>query len=170
MLDSVRVHQQDQALINQDCKLAVSCLDVISHVPILTLHGQPQKKGLSPGQYLKRIKLVKGVSCVSQCLSASVVPNVPNVATDVRGRLKKFWQVWQDLGANPRVLSILKEGYSLPFRDRPPFNRFPLIVSKEANPLKNKCLTETLTSYIQKTSCRKSGCQVFPSLFTTVSF
>ena len=44
-----------------------------------------------------KIKIVKGVSCVSQCLSAPSVPNVPHVATEISvgGRLQSFWQVWQ---------------------------------------------------------------------------
>ena len=52
-----------------------------------------QKKVLSPGLCLNRIKLVKGVSCVSQCLSAPCVPNAPHVATEISvgGRLQSFW-------------------------------------------------------------------------------
>ena len=95
VLDSFRVPQQEQTLITQDCNKAVSCLDVLTHVPTVILHGQPQKKGLSPGQYLNKIKLVTGVSCVSQYLSVPCVPNVPHVATEVSvgGRLQDFWQV-----------------------------------------------------------------------------
>ena len=48
------------------------------------------------------------------------------------------------------MVSILKEGYFQPLRERPPLSRVPLIVSKFANPLKNKYLTEALTSLIQK--------------------
>ena len=101
---------------------------------------------------MNKIKVVKGVSCVSQCLSAPFVPNVPHVATEISvgGRLQSFWQVWQKLGSNPRMVSILKEGYTLPFKERPLLCRFPLIVSKYANPLKNKSLSEALSSLIQK--------------------
>ena len=35
--------------------------------------------------------------------------------------------------SNARVVSILKEGYTLPFRERPPLSHFPLVVSKYAN-------------------------------------
>ena len=89
VLDSVRVPQQEQILITQDCKKTVSCLDVVTRVPTVILHGQPQRKGLSPGQYLNKIKFVKGVSCVSQYFSALFVPNVPHVAIElsVGGRL-----------------------------------------------------------------------------------
>ena len=97
---------QEQTLKFQNCKKDVSCINVVDHVPTVTTQGQPQRKGLSPGRGLSRIKLVKGVSCVSQCLSAPSVLNVPLVATEISagGRLQSFWQVWQKLGSNPRVV------------------------------------------------------------------
>ena len=92
------------------------------------------------------------MSCVSQCLFAQSVLNVPHVATEISvgGRLQSFWQVWQRLGSNPRVVSVLRDGYILPFRERPHLSHFPLIVSKYASPSKNKALLEALASLIQK--------------------
>ena len=135
----------------------MSCINVVNPVPIVTIHGQPQRKGLGPGHGLNRIKLVKGVSCVNQCLSVPSVPNVPHVVTEISvgGRLQSFWQVWQRLGANPRVVSVLRDGYNLPFRERPQLSRFPLIVSKYASPLKNKALLEAVASLIQKQAVDK---------------
>ena len=54
-------------------------------------------------------KLVKGVSCVGLSHFAPSVPSVPHVVTEtgVGGRLQSFWQVWQRLGSNPRVVSLL---------------------------------------------------------------
>ena len=105
-----------------------SCINVVNPVPIVTIHGQPQRKGLSPGRGLNRIKLVKGVSCANQCLSAPSVLNVPHVATEISfgGRLQSFWQVWQRLGSNPRVVSVLRDDYHLPFRERPQLSLVPL--------------------------------------------
>ena len=160
-----------QAVRDLVCKKAVSNQDVVSHVPSVTFHGQPQRKGLSPAVSLNKIKVVKGVSYVSQCLSAPSVPNVPHVATEIRvgGRLQSFWQVWQGLQSNPRVVSILKEGYTLPLIERPPLCRFPLIVSKYANPLKNKSLSEALSSLIQKEAMErvvvKSSLALYNRLF-----
>ena len=68
----------------------------------------------------------------------------------VGGRLQSFWQVWKRLGSNPRVVSVLRDGYTLPFRERPHLSRFPLIVSKYASPSKNKALLEALASLTQK--------------------
>ena len=102
---------------------------VVPHVLSVSLHRHPQKKGLSPGHSVNKIKHVKGVCCVNPCLSVPSVPNVPNAVIEqsVGGRLQKFWQVWQEMGANPRVISVLKEGYTLPFKQRPLLTRFPLV-------------------------------------------
>ena len=66
------------------------------------------------------------------------------------GRLQSFWQVWQNMGANPRVVSILKEGYTLPFKQRPLLTRFPLIQSGYSSPTKNMYLKEALISLMNK--------------------
>ena len=94
----------------------------VDHAHSVCFQGQPQKKGISPCIQKIEIKDVKGVFCANQCLFAPHVPNVPNVVPSlaVGGRLQKFWQVWLSLGANPRVVSILREGYTLPFKIRPP--------------------------------------------------
>ena len=130
----------------------VSCINVVNPVLSVTTPGQPQKKGIRPAQSLKQIKLVKGVFCVALSHFAPSVPSVPHVVTEtgVGGRLQSFWQVWQKLGSNPRVVSLLRDGYSLPFRERPHLSRFPLIVSKYANPSKSKALVEALWSLRQK--------------------
>ena len=129
----------------------VSCINVVNPVLSVTTPGQPQKKGIRPAQGLKQIKLVKGVSCVALSHFAPSVPSVPHVTkTGVGGRLQSFWQVWQKLGSNPRVVSFLRDGYSLPFRERPHLSLFPLIVSKYANPSKSKALVEALWSLRQK--------------------
>ena len=114
----------------------VSC-HVATHAQYAISKGLPQKKGIRPVVKKTEIKLVKGSSFVNHCLSAKPVPNVPNVVKElgVGGRLQTFWPKWQELGANPRVVSILKEGYTLPFKMRPPLTRFPLITSGYARSL-----------------------------------
>ena len=64
---------------------------------------------------------MKGVSCVIQLSCEKPVTNVKNVVTNlpVGARLQNFWENWLDLGAGPKVVQILKEGYTLPFRIRP---------------------------------------------------
>ena len=59
---------------------------------------------------------MKSVSCVTQLSCAQPVTNVKNAAPNlpVGARLQNFWQTWLDLGAGPKVVQILKEGYTLP--------------------------------------------------------
>ena len=66
----------------------------------------------------EKLKYVKGASCVTQLSCAKPVTNVPIVVTNlpVGARLQNFWETWLDLGAGPKVVQILREGYTLPFR------------------------------------------------------
>ena len=132
---------------SMDVQETVNCLVV---APAVTVTGLSQKKDVSPFQSNVAIKSVKGVSCVSHCLSAPLVKDPP-----VGGHLQMFWQVWLSLGSNPRVVSILKEGYSLPFKVQPPLSRSPVIISHYANPVKNKHLKESLQALIQKQAVEK---------------
>ena len=126
-------------------------LPVVHHVT--TAPGQSQKKDLSPGPvncHYKECKLksVKSVSCVTQLSCVNPVTNVPNVAPNlaVGARLQNFWKTWLDLGAGPKVVQILKEGYTLPFQTRPKLVRFPTVIS----PQRNSYLLEALHQLIDK--------------------
>ena len=57
--------------------------------------------------------LVSQLSCVQPAI------NVKNAASNlpVGARLQYFWQTWLDLGAGPKIVQTLKEGYTLPFSD-----------------------------------------------------
>ena len=125
---------------------------VVNPVQYAISKGLPQKKGVRPDVAKTEIKYVKGVSFVNHCLSAKSVPNVPNVVTElgVGGRLQKFWPKWETLGANPRVVSILREGYTLPFKMRPPLTRFPLITSGYANQARSRALSQALGALVEK--------------------
>ena len=132
---------------------AVLC-PVASPVPfVLSVRGQSQKKDGSLSLKVKQeIKFVKDAFSVDHCVFAPVVPNAHNVVNAhlIGGRLQKFWQKWSLLGANPRVVSILKDGYILPFKVRPTLVRDPLIVSGYANPLRNLYLKQALQALLQK--------------------
>ena len=64
---------------------------------------------------------MKSVSCVTQLSCVKAVTNVQNVAPNlpVGARLQNYWQTWLDLGAGPKVVHILRESYTLPFRIQP---------------------------------------------------
>ena len=76
----------------------------------------------------------------------------PTSATNlsVGARLQNFWQTWLDLGAGLKIVQILKEGYTLPFRTRPNLARHPTIISCYANPHWNLYLLETLHQLMDK--------------------
>ena len=56
------------------------------------------------------------------------------------GRLSTFWQVWEAKNAQPRVVTILKEGYCLNFRVQPPLANYPVIRRKYLNREKQQFL------------------------------
>ena len=130
-------------------------------LPAPSVKGLLQKKIVRPSHSQIEIKSVNSALSVNQCLFAPNVTNAPCVAKDppVGGRLQLFWQVWLSLGSNPRVVSILREGYQLPFKERPPLARFPVIVSGSSNPLRNKNLNEALHSLGQKQAIEKVSVQ-----------
>ena len=136
---------------NKTVNLDVS-YPVIFHAPFVHFPGSPQKKGVRPVHCQNKIEHVKGVCCVNPCLFVPSVPNVPSVVSEqnVGGRLQRFWQVWQTMGANPWVVSILKGGYTLPFKQRPHLTRSPLIRSGYANPKRNMVLKEALVNLMTK--------------------
>ena len=125
-----------------------------------SVHTAPehsQKRDLSPGSadcYCRenKLKYVKSVSCVTQLSCVKPVTNVKNVASNlpVGARLQDFWQTWLDLGAGPKVVQILKEGYTLPFGIRPKLTRSPRVISCYVNPNRNLYLLEALHQLIDK--------------------
>ena len=134
-------------LLNLDVKPLV-----VKFVP--SAPGLPQRKGISPGVpecQLKKcqLKSVKGASCVTQLSCVNSVSNVA-LTLPVGARLQNFWQTWLDLGAGPKVVQILQEGYTLPFRIRPKLRRIPSVISCYANPLRNSYLLEALHQLINK--------------------
>ena len=68
---------------------------------------------------------------------------------------------------NPRVVSILREDYAIPFKMKLPLTRSPLIVSGYADSVKNRFLKEALLTHI-KVGSGKSSCPVIPSLLQPV--
>ena len=140
---------------------------VVCRVPTVT-RWQSQKKDVRPKSKIKsQIKCVKSASFVGHFVSAPNVPNVPNVASvqPVGGRLQSFWEIWAHKGANPKVVSILKEGYVLPFKVRPPLVRVPLIVSGYANPIRDSHLQAAVQALIEKKAVERVRVQTSLAFF-----
>ena len=122
--------------------------------------GHSQKRELSPGSaagYLQRnhkLKYVKSASCVTQLSCVQPVTNVQNAAQNlpVGARLQNFWQTWLDLGAGPKVVRILKGGYTLPFRTRP---NLPTVISCYVNPRRISYLLEALHQLMDKNAIER---------------
>ena len=138
-----------------DQKNSKVTLNVDSHVAnahIVT--WLPQRKGVNPNtcQLYTEIKYVKNVSCVGHLPSVNLVTNVPHAVLDppVGARLNQCWEKWETLSSSPKVVNILREGYTLPFRFRPHLTRSPTAISNYHNPTKQSFLLEALYQLINK--------------------
>ena len=90
--------------------------------------------------YKEKLKYVKNAFCVDHLSFATTEQNAKLVVQNlpVGARLQNFWQTWLDLGAGPKVIQILREGYTLPFRIHPKLTRSPTVISRYVNPHRNK--------------------------------
>ena len=131
-------------------------LHVNSYVvnPVLIVKGYPQNKGVNPSYcyHCQRIKCVKDVSCVDHLCSVNLVTNVPTVAPDlpVGARLHKFGEKWPALGTSSKVVTVLREGYTLPFQFWPNLTRSLTVISCYVNSHKNLYLLEALHHLLTK--------------------
>ena len=100
---------------------------------------------------------MNSVSCVTQLYPVQPVVNAPNVVQNlpVGARLQSFWKTWLNLGADPKVVQILREGYTLPFRIRLQLTRSPSVVSRYVNPHRNSYLLEALHQLIDKNAVER---------------
>ena len=88
--------------------------------------------------------MVKGVN---EVLPAQGVQS----SNQVGGRLQKFWPRWKEIGINPQIVQILKEGYILPFKEEPPvLSKTPIINSSYVDPIKNSALIQQVQKLLEK--------------------
>ena len=140
---------------NQDCFITWKEDNLrTSSFNVHFVSGLPQKKGVIPNccHLYPEIKHVQGVSCVNQSSSVQNVTNVPPIVPNlpVGARLHQFWEKWAALGISPKVLAVLRKGYTLPFRFRPNLTRSPTITSCYENPHRNSYLLEALHQLLDK--------------------
>ena len=104
----------------------------------------------------------------SRCQSPASPPvtdtSLKSASLPVGGRLKHFWQKWQDAGASHKVVRWLRFGYPLPFvkdtRGRaitPPlsFSPKPNLVTSYADPSRQSVLDQMLSELILKRAIRE---------------
>ena len=140
-------------VVSKNSKVTLN-FNVDSHVAnahIVT--GLPQRKGVNPNacQLYTKIKYVKDVFCVGHLPSVNLVTNAQHAVLDppVGARLNQCWEKWETLGSSPKVVNILREGYTLPFQFRPHLTR-PTVISNYHNPTKQSFLLEALYQLINK--------------------
>ena len=99
---------------------------------------------------------MKNVSSVGHLSSVNLVTNAPHAVIDppVGARLHQFWEKWEALGSSPKVVTTLREGYTLPFRFRPNLTRSPTVISSYHNPSKQSFLVEALHQLINNKRVR----------------
>ena len=116
--------------------------------------GLPQKKGVNPNYCYNHteIKHVNDVSCVGHLSSANIATNVITVVVNrpVGARLHQFWEKWETLCSSPNVVTILREGYTLPFQFRPDLARPPTVISNYVNPQRQSHPLEALYQLTNK--------------------
>ena len=104
------------------------------------------QSGSNENKVCEACLLCKSLSLCSNC---SKCPSCCRKST-CGGQAAKVLAVWHSLGANTRVVSILQEGYNLPFKEKPPLTRSPVIISGYANPVKSKHIKDSLQALLQK--------------------
>ena len=65
-------------------------------------------------------------------------------------RLGNYWKVWENFKVHPRVVLVLKQGYCLPFKQKPPLTRYLTVKSSYLDPVKQKALLESVQQMVQK--------------------
>ena len=95
---------------------------------------------------------MNNVSCVGHLNSANIVTNVPTVTINppVGAKLHQFWEKWEALGSSTKVVTILREAYTFPFRFRPNLTRSPTVISNYINPQRQSNLSEALCQLMNK--------------------
>ena len=87
---------------------------------------------------------------IKHCPSCTYCNRAATQEGPVGARLNHFWEVWAGLGAGPKVIQMLKDGYNLPFQTRPNLTRSPTIVSCYIHPHRNLYLLEALHQLTNK--------------------
>ena len=131
--------------------LPVNSCPVVTHVHFANRY--PQKKGVNlDSGYCQEIKYMNDVSRVGHLSSLKCVTNVPTVAPDlpVGARLHQVLEKWAALGVSPKVVTVLREDYILPFQFRPNLTRSPTIISCYVNLHRNLYLMEALHQLLNK--------------------
>ena len=134
--------------------LSVVKLNVVHPVPSAPGHSQKNEIGPRAADCQSKqskLKFVKDFLCHSivLCKTCNKCSQCCHKST-CRGKTSKLLEKLADLGAGPKAVQILKEGYTLPFRTRPNLSRTPTVISCYGNPHRNPSLLEALHQLMDK--------------------
>ena len=87
--------------------------------------------------------------CVQSLQEREKTPCTKSVIP-VGGRLRRFLTQWEHQGAHRSILSLLRDGYKLPFRERPNLSRVPCITSGYADSDRQSALLTSIQDLLHK--------------------
>ena len=136
-------------------------------VPVLLLILRRNRHKTGTRMLLSRIfvrKANKGIKTKGNLVLSTTIEALPEgvgaggsdymeVSTQTQypgARLGNYWKVWENFKVHPRVVLVLKQGYCLPFKQKPPLTRYPTIKSSYSDPVKQKALLESVQQMVQK--------------------
>ena len=101
-------------------------------------------------------KICERYICVGHLSSVNLVTNAQPAVIDppVGARLQQCWQKSETLGSSPKVVTMLRDGYTLPFRFRPHLTRSPTVISNYHNSAKQSFLLAALYQLINKNAVK----------------
>ena len=121
---------------------------IVSETPLdyFYPHAPPEgEKTLSVQSPQERAK----TPCVQSLQEREKTPctksNIP-----VGGRLRRFFAQWEHQGAHRSILSLLRDGYKLPFREHPNLSRVPCITSGYAGSDRQSILLASIQDLLHK--------------------
>ena len=91
---------------------------------------------------------VQDISNQVQFKSVHIQEKLQNLP--VGGRLRQFFPEWERLGSHRLIIGIIRDGYKLPFRERPNLSRVPCKVSRYASSDKQSALWTSIQDLLQK--------------------
>lgn len=92
---------------------------------------------------------------------------VPLPTVPVGGRLNKFLHQWEKITTDSLVLSIIRGGLTLQFKDRPPLSNTPVVLNQTSDPLKSELLSVEVETLLEKAAIEEiSSSNLSPGFYS----
>ena len=127
-----------------------------NHVATKERHNSLLLSKLHRNKICERCFLCRSLELCKACHKG---PNSCSRST-CRGQIASvLGKKWAALWASPMVVTVLREGCTLPFRFRPNLTRSPAVISNYVNPHKNLHLWEALHQLVNKNAVEPEATQ-----------